>query len=321
MLRSLFSSVKKKHVRRGVVLMYHRIADILSDPWALAVSPQNFEEQLQILKCYNVISINELGYIFAKKQKLPANIAVVTFDDGYRDNYLAAKPLLEKYNIPATFFIATDQIGKQKEFWWDALERICLQTPVLPGKLIIEQPEYTSWNVGSNTSTDTISPLNLYLKLCEIVRKLSADQQKGFIKRLELWANNTVERPDYFTMNNKELLDLQSNSLFTIGAHTMTHPFLPDFSYEYQKKEIQGSVAFLEELTGEPIKYLAYPHGGRNQNTLNILPDCGVELAFTTDPQCFEPDTYKYAVPRFQVNNCDGKTFALHLNNWMKTNI
>jgi peptidoglycan/xylan/chitin deacetylase (PgdA/CDA1 family) len=308
MLRSLFSSVKKKYARRGVVLMYHRIADTLSDPWELAVSPQNFEEQLQVLKAYNVIL----------KDKIPANTAVVTFDDGYRDNYLAAKPLLEKHKIPATFFITTDQIGKQQEFWWDALERICLQSPNLPDNLILEQPERTSWSIGNTTDGDTLSPFDLYLKLCAIIRKMPAPQQQVFIKKLELWANNTDERPGYFTMDKKELLDLQSNPLFTIGGHTMTHPFLPDFSCDYQKTEIQGGIAFLEELTGEPIEYLAYPHGGRDQNTLDVLPDSGVALAFTTDPQYFTADTYKYAVPRFQVNNWNGKTFAFHLNNWMK---
>lgn len=318
MLRSLLSKVKNKYARRGVVLMYHRIAEPISDPWDLSVSPEHFEEHLKVLKSYNVISVNELADILAKKSKIPPHTVVVTFDDGYRDNYLTAKPLLEKYHLPASFFIPTDSIGKQKEFWWDVLERICIQSPNLPDKLMLEQPDMISWDISNAEHSNAISPLDLYLKLCDIVRKMPSTQHQAFIENLEAWANNTNERPEYFTMDKKELLDLQSNQLFTIGAHTMTHPYLPYFSYAYQKNEIQGGIEFLEELTGNSINCLAYPHGGHNQDTLKILSDSGIELAFTTHAQHFKANTNKYTIPRFQVKNWDGDTFAFHLNNWIK---
>jgi len=318
MLRSLFSSIKKRYAPCGVVLMYHRIANPLSDHWELSVSPEHFEEHLKVLKAYHVISIKELADIVAKKSRMATNTAVITFDDGYRDNYLLGKPLLEKYNLPATFFIPTDSVGKQQEFWWDALERICLQSPNLPDKLILEQPENISWDIGN--ADNMITPIDLYVNLCAIVRKMPATAHQAFIKVLETWANNTNDRPEYFTMDKKELLDLQSGNLFTIGAHTITHPFLPAFPYDYQKREIQDGITFLEELTGKPIKYLAYPHGGRDQSTLEILTESGVELAFTTDPKLMNADTDKFNIPRFQVGNWDGKTFEFHLNNWMRNN-
>ena len=319
LLRSLSAAVKKK-ARPGVVLMYHRIANTLSDPWKLAVSPENFEEHLKVLKDFHVIPIEELNNALTKKNGMLANTILVTFDDGYRDNYLIGKPLLEKYNIPATFFITTNAIGKQEEFWWDALERICLQSPVLPSKLILQQPENISLDLGKSTNVNLISPLNLYLRLCEIIRNMETSQKQTFIKMLEIWAKNSNVRSEYFTMDKRELLDLQSNEIFTIGAHTMSHPFLPNLSYDDQKSEIQGCIASLENLTRDAPKYLAYPHGGRDQNTLKILAESGVELAFTTDPHYFKADTYKYAIPRFQVSNWDGGTFAFHLNHWMKSN-
>jgi peptidoglycan/xylan/chitin deacetylase (PgdA/CDA1 family) len=319
LLRSLSAAVKKK-ARPGVVLMYHRIANTLSDPWKLSVSPENFEEHLKVLKDYPVIPIEALNYALTKKNGMLPNTILVTFDDGYRDNYLTGKPLLEKYNIPATFFITTNAIGKQEEFWWDALERICLQSPVLPSKLILQQPDNISFNLGKSTNVNVISPLNLYLRLCEIIRNMETSQQQTFIKMLEVWAKNATVRPEYFTMDKRELLDLQSNEMFTIGAHTMSHPFLPNLSYDDQKSEIQGCIALLESLTGDAPKYLAYPHGGRDQNTLEILAESGIELGFTTDPHVFKAEMYKYAIPRFQVSNWDGKTFAFHLNHWMKSN-
>lgn len=320
MLMHALTAPFQKKSRHGVVLMYHRIANTLSDTWKLAVSPENFEEHLKILKNYHVVSTEELETILTKKQQITAKTILLTFDDGYRDNYLIAKSLLERYNIPAIFFIATNAIGKQEEFWWDALERICLLSGSLPSKLKLQQPENITLEIGSSTSGDVLSPLDSYFRLCEMARKMKAAQQQTFIKLLEDWAENAVARPEYFTMDKNELLDLQSNKLFTIGAHTLSHPFLPDVTYDDQVDEIQGSIAFLKNLGGLAPKYFAYPHGGRDQSTIDILSQSGISLGFTTEPQGFKDDTYQFAVPRFQVCNWDGKTFAFHLKHWLSSN-
>jgi len=106
--------------------MYHRIADLTNDPWQLTVSPDNFEQQLKVLQTkYKLISVRELLTHLTKKS-IPSTTVCITFDDGYSDNYLAAKPLLEMYNCPAVFFVSTQYVNQQKSFWWDELERIIL---------------------------------------------------------------------------------------------------------------------------------------------------------------------------------------------------
>lgn len=319
MLRSLLSGVKEKYAQRSLVLMYHRIINTDTDLWDLTVSPQNFEEHLQVLKDYDVVPSSALESILTKKNRLPKKTVAITFDDGYIDNYVNAKPLLETYHMPASFFITTESIKKQQEYWWDTLERICLQTNPLPKQLILNHPEAISWKIGNpcHTENDTLSPLNLYFKLCELTRKMSSNKQKVFIESLKTWASNTEDRLDYLTMQEHELLDLKSNPLFTIGAHTVTHPFLPNFSYDYQKNEIAESVEFLEDLTKDKVKYLAYPHGGHNEWTLDILSELGLKLAFTTNKGCFNSHSHPYTIPRLQVKNWDGKTFSSKLKNWM----
>jgi peptidoglycan/xylan/chitin deacetylase (PgdA/CDA1 family) len=299
--------------------MYHRVIDNNIDPWDIAVSPKNFEEHLKVLKDYNVIPLSTLETILTKKKYIPRKTVAITFDDGYIDNYVNAKPLLEKHQLPASFFIATEAIEKQQEYWWDTLERICLQTKPLPEQLILDYPEKISWKIKSTdqTNIDSLDPLTLYFKLCDLVRKMPAKEHEVFIESLKTWSSNTKDRTDYLTMRKHELLDLNSNPLFTLGAHTVTHPFLPNFSYDYQKNEIAESVKFLEDLTEDKVKYLAYPHGGNNELTLDIISKLSLKLAFTTDHKCFYRHSHPHTISRFHVKNWDGKTFASELKNWM----
>ncbi|HUQ96870.1 MAG TPA: polysaccharide deacetylase family protein, partial [Chitinophagaceae bacterium] len=131
-MRRWLHTIKKHFEPTAVVLMYHRIADVAVDPWDLAVSAAHFEEQVALLtKKFNVIPVRELVKNL-KEKKLAARTVCLTFDDGYTDNYLFAKPTLEKYRCPATFFIASGYTGQKEAFWWDYLEALLLNAPHLP---------------------------------------------------------------------------------------------------------------------------------------------------------------------------------------------
>ena len=313
MLRSFLSMLKYRR-NPNVVLMYHRIANADTDPWDLAVSPQHFEEHLQVLKNYNVVSLEELEWIIAEKSPPKRATVAITFDDGYIDNYQNAKPLLEKYQMPASFFIATQSITEQEEFWWDALERICFHSGLLPKRLSLDYPEAIDWKIGDQdlAGGEVIDPLSLYFKLCELTRKLPAKEQDQLIDNLKFWASNFRSRDSYLAMKEHHLKELDSSPLFSLGAHTATHPFLPDFSFLYQKDDIENGIKFLENLTGKKVGYFAYPHGGHNELTLKIMAMLDLKLAFTTERGNFNSSN-PYTIPRLQVKNWSTKEFATEL--------
>jgi hypothetical protein len=92
---------------KPLILMYHRIAEEPNDPWALAVAPARFEEQLLVLRRTRHL-LPLMDFIrHLKAGSLPAHSAAVTFDDGYADNLSIAAPILRKHHLPATLFIAT----------------------------------------------------------------------------------------------------------------------------------------------------------------------------------------------------------------------
>src|SRR5215203_633901 len=92
---------------RPCILMYHRIAELSLDPWGLAVSPKNFEQQLSFLKQTRQVMRCSEFFKAHEKGTLPANAVAITFDDGYADNLEKGWPLLKRAGLPATLFLTT----------------------------------------------------------------------------------------------------------------------------------------------------------------------------------------------------------------------
>ncbi len=118
--------MRRRPQKKPVILMYHRIADPEWDPWALCVSAKCFSDQLEFLRATRtVMTMDELADAH-RRSRIPADAVAITFDDGYRDNLTTAKPLLQKHEVPATFFLATGAIASESPFWWDELADMVL---------------------------------------------------------------------------------------------------------------------------------------------------------------------------------------------------
>ena len=133
-LRTLAGRLAGRRGSPGVVLMYHRVASDLVDPWRLCVSPTNFGAQLEVLADrYRVVTLRELVAARGSTGERPS--VAITFDDGYADNLHAAAPLLVRQGLPATFFLTSGTLGSEREFWWDELDQLLLQPGALPAHL------------------------------------------------------------------------------------------------------------------------------------------------------------------------------------------
>lgn len=317
--------------KRTIVLMYHRVDQHVTDPWNLTVSPENFEGHLQFLKKTGLVKpLNSVKRDFLSANTLKPAV-VITFDDGYVDNYLNAKPLLEKYNLPATFFISNKHIGAKKEFWWDELAHMVLETPKLPRLIQIEihGSEFSFDLKEEKILTNDLKQSNilwnglltpptrraeLYFHLWQILSPLRYDNQQEIMGKLRdsFGLSPHLNKANY-CMSESQLLSLASNDLFTIGGHTYTHPLLPAHPYEIQYEEIKVNKEYLENLTKKRIDSFAYPSGKSNADTVLALKSLGFDMAVNTVRIRIQNGDDPYQIGRMQVNNWEKKDFEKRL--------
>src|SRR5262245_54886386 len=106
--------------RRFQILGYHKVSPD-QHPFFEPLHPDTFEQQMRFLKsCYTVLSLAEL-VSRSMRGDVPERAVAITFDDGYRDNYEYAFPILKKYQFPATIFVATGAIGTRELIWHDQI--------------------------------------------------------------------------------------------------------------------------------------------------------------------------------------------------------
>ena len=301
--------------------MYHRIAVAAADPWGLAVPPTLFEQQLAWLKQWRlVLPLREFGRLHSSG-RLPANAVGITFDDGYACNALMAAPLLRKYDLPATMFLATGYISSPEEFWWDALERIIQRTNSErlsislgegPSEFRLGPPDsFSASSKWRATTTPASKRQAVYLNLWEKLRATSDEKRRQAIADLHHQTHiPTAARPSYRVMTASEVAGLVETNLIDIGAHSVTHPVLYKLSSFEQKLEIEGSREACFELVGRSPNAFAYPYGAYDQNVVDHVAACGFDIGCTTEAYGAGSNSRILTMPRLAVGAWNGSQLA-----------
>lgn len=311
--------------------MYHRVAQLHADPWQLAVSPANFEEQVKLLtENYNVVTPQQIIRQLEKKS-ISSNQVCISFDDGYLDNYSNAVPVLEKYQCPASFFIATYFLQNQQPFWWDELQELIFSSPQLPspfcfsikgedvnialeydGQLTGEQQEkQDSWIWSDEAATQRCQ---LYFSLWEKMRPLPQPEIELIMARLKTYAGVAhINMSHAMPMSFSQLKKMSESEYVQIGLHTHTHPVLSDHSLEFQRNELEENKLMLEGLCEHPINTISFPHGKYNDDTLSVIKSLGVEAAFTTKGGSITTPSPRHELGRYQVLNHNADEFKLFM--------
>lgn len=274
---------------RGVlVLNHHRIGDRRHTPWDPAVfsaSADELDRELRTLaRLTEVISPDEL------ERALHAGLGrrvLITFDDGYRDNYELALPLLRGHGLTATFFLTSGFLDERRAAWWDEVAWI-----VRHG----ERP-----GAGGDTEAAIATLIARY-------KTLPAGEGEHFLDDLgrRLGSGRCPPEATQALWITWEMARELRAAGMSIGGHTVTHPVLAGLPRERQREEIAGCAQRLRDELGEPMRWFAYPVGAHDTftaTTVELLRECGVQLAFSYHSGFAAPSGWDpLDVPRVHVD-------------------
>lgn len=312
-LRGAARRIRAKFSPRAVILLYHRVADTPAgeDSHNLCVSPARFAEQMDVLKrsAWPVMELAKLTAAIADR-RMPARSVVVTFDDGYADNLHTAKPILERLGVPATVFVATGDGGRGEEFYWDECEQLILAGRAATQRLRIGRRELDV--IGAPGSEPR---RRACVEACDVLREMPPAERREAMRHVRAWAgvSQPTVRPTHRTMTDAEIVQLASGEIVEVGAHTENHPALPSLSLPEQRDEIARSKTRLESILGRPVTSFAYPYGLHDAAVINAVRAAGFKRACSTLEHAARHASDELCLPRFDMGNCDGETFARKL--------
>jgi peptidoglycan/xylan/chitin deacetylase (PgdA/CDA1 family) len=303
----------------ALVVGYHRIADLYSDPHRLAVSPERFDQHMAILsRICQPLPLVRLAQNL-RESFLPKRAVAVTFDDGYRDNLVHAKPILQRHGVPATVFVASGYTRSGKEFWWDELAKLVCDGRLDVGSVQISwQGRPQSWQVETAPQRN-----EAHLQIHRLMLFAREEERIDLLTQLRPQLGPGAAPPSHsFPMTEQDLCDLVGGGLVDVGAHTVTHPNLASLTPETQKHEILQSRQDLEQILGKPVSVFAYPYGWPTTNftdeTPTIVAQAGFACACTICPGIIRTNTDAYRLPRFMVGNWEAGEFEHHLRDWLR---
>jgi peptidoglycan/xylan/chitin deacetylase (PgdA/CDA1 family) len=258
---------------------------------------------------YHPMALEEL-VAAANAGDLPTGAMAVTLDDGYLNNLTTVSPILSEFNIPATFFVTTDLIEEEHEFWWDILERVFISEHVLPS--ILDLYGNGSWTHRTETKDDKAAA---HKALVETLYLLSSEEQQAILKGIAEWSGlDLTPRPTHRAMTSKELRLLSQAQGHSIGAHTAHHLSLPHQPLAVQRREVVDSKECLERILGSPVTTFSYPYGEVAKHTVEVVESASFEIAVTVEGRTVKSGANPLLVPRFEIKNCGVDEFARQIH-------
>lgn len=267
----------------AAILMYH---SVMEDPSSqdvflggIAHSRDVFRGQMElVVQRYRPVSLEQVIRFVGGEAELPDRAVVVTFDDGYADNYEIAAPALNNAGIPATFYVTVECV-EQGRLPWPARLRFIFCTT-----------KKTKWADSSGkfwqlTSADERE--KAYLISCDECCKLAGAAQSQYVRCVEDQLDIQVPVESGALMMKYDQIRALLRQGHIVGSHTMTHPNLAHVNLEDASHEMTESKRRLEQQLNAPVAHFSYPCPALSphwtQQTLAASRDAGYETAVTTD--------------------------------------
>ena len=295
------------------VLTYHRVIPRGSGP--AGQRPPNtlfvdeFERQMAFLSDrYRVLNGDELRALIEGRRAATPYSAVITFDDGYENNYTHALPILQRHGLHAIFFVTTSFIGtKGRLFWFDRLDRLLSTVP--PHEILV-----ALIHLEPSLESASVAQIRRWFKC--LTHSHQSDVLDSLERRFERRAHPLEDTTCYGMMSWDQVRELSSRGM-TIGSHTANHQILSAVRPVEVQMEVVSSRERIQDETQQPCLYFAYPNGQRQDfrpADEEAVQDAGYLCAFTQIEGSIGGDSSLFALRRIPIPDVgDMRIFRSHL--------
>lgn len=282
---------------RGLrIIVYHGVCP--GNPHlfnARYVSSKQLEAQLLLIRrFYNPVSYTDLVSGNLSPDRL--NV-LLTFDDGLKNNYTHALPLLKKHKVPALFFVTGPAASSTPCILNDLTDIAPL---IGPEQISIDREPFYKKKVFLHyryVNAHGTSLAALYHKASQAEREQLMRQLLSLIPLTELKAYSLYHE----LMNDEEIRAISQTPAMTVASHGQYHTSLPALLPDDLTKELTASKNYLEQIAGQPVKAIAFPYGDYSQQVVEACQQAGYEHCFCTD-QKNEVDSPLSLFERFTIN-------------------
>ena len=274
----VFASFREVNKSKVLIVTYHRFSDIAD---GRTTTDKMFEEQVSYLsQHYSLVPLSSIANSLTNGKSLPPRTAAITIDDGFKDAYDVAFPILKRHSAPATVFVITDFLDGKTWLWTDKLRYLTHRLPAGPITLKVHDRE-CAFDLNGESSR-----LNAATKVNDILKKLPSRVKDTAIAELASGVNVDIPAAppvEYAPMSWQQAVEMDSNGV-EIGSHTVTHPILPNVDDEELRWELSTSRSRLETVLNRPVPLFCYPNGNHDSRTRQAVADAGYTCAVTTKP-------------------------------------
>lgn len=285
------------------ILMYHGVVKESLDPFCWTqIERKQFNRHIQYLKKhYQILRLVDVIEYIEHNRTLPENTAVLTFDDGLKNNFTVAYPILKQFNVPATIFLATGCVSKRSLCWPDRLYVYLKYT----------KEEYVDLNdrgLGFYPITTRKEKEKAFDEIVSRLKYISVKEKDGILAELpaRLRVNPDIMEEAFEPLTWKEIKMMHQEGLIDFGGHTVNHNILTNLDEEEMESEIVESCRRIATEIGNGNQLFAYPNGGKkdfNENTKQILRKHQILCGLSTLPALYHPGGDYHEIPRLPIGS------------------
>jgi len=298
---------------KAFILMYHRILTSGGkQPYfiqpGMFVTAATFEKQIDFLKDrFEVVFFEDLVKKMLNGEDI-GGFCAITFDDGWRDNYTDAFPILEKYRVPATIFLASGFVGTDRMFW---PEEICyyLDRKKINKSACSDAPRSFICFVEEISKCHRCKREMFFDRCIEILKGYSPNEREEI---LEYFRGILMVEPFPRQMLSwDEAQEMSASGLVRFGAHTVNHEILDQVPLQKAREEIFKSRAEIEHRLGCRVSTFAYPNGNHSESIRLVLAENGFSAAVTTRKGFLGSGMPVMEVPRIAIHEDVSNTIPM----------